>query len=160
MDMQEIKYWKLPPPEKIYEALSVLADGRYTMEAAGKVTVTSSGGDKKYMVRWKEEDTAAGQVIMITSNDNASFWQGYTGYPIIAVLMIIKKITFDSSLLLHFQGVSWNEINKRYRNDYAKAADEVLSKVDEDAVQKIKSEVGSIYRQIEGLKPARMPGRV
>jgi hypothetical protein len=158
--MQEIKYWKLPPPEKIYEAFSVIADGRYTMEAAGEITVTSSGGDKKYRVTWKEDETVAGPVIMITSNDNASFWQGYTGYPIIAVLMIIKKITFDSGLLLHFKGVSWNEINKRYRNDYAKAADEVLSKVEKDAVQKIKPEVESIYRQLEVLKPARMPGRV
>ena len=47
--------------------------------------VVSSDGTKKYRV----EISADGREI--SSNDNASYWQGYLGYPAIAVLMARGK---------------------------------------------------------------------
>ena len=72
--------WKSPPKAKVYEALSAVADGRVTLMGGEKAEVVSSDGTKTYHVEWSPDSN------QITSNDNASYWQGYLGYPIIAVL--------------------------------------------------------------------------
>ncbi|MGI6218094.1 MAG: hypothetical protein ACOYIK_10855, partial [Coriobacteriales bacterium] len=76
---------KMPPIEKVYEAWTALADGRVTLEGgateagtSGKATVESSNGSKTYTVVWDADRYA--------STDNATYWQGYPGYPVIAVL--------------------------------------------------------------------------
>jgi hypothetical protein len=143
--------WKLPPGEKIYEALSVLADNRYEMKADGKAVVTSSAGDKHYTVSWAE----AIDHIKINSNDNASRWQGYMGYPIIALLMITRKIQYDPSILPHFKGIEWNRLNKAYKNDYAKVVELLLNQLDDSVVHKIKSEVDHIFEQLSRLTLTR-----
>ncbi|MGH7917413.1 MAG: hypothetical protein ACREQE_08080, partial [Candidatus Binataceae bacterium] len=65
--------WKMPPIAKVYEALGALSDGRVQIESATHARVTSSAGDKVYEV----ESTTDGRTI--SSNDNASYWQGYLG---------------------------------------------------------------------------------
>ena len=40
-----------------------------------------------------------------TLNDNASYWQGYLGYPGIAVLMLQGKLPYDKELAQQFAGV-------------------------------------------------------
>ena len=72
--------WKMPPIEKIPEAYSAVADGRVQMQeySAG---VTSSDGAKTYRVTWNDDEAYA-------SDDNGSKWQGYSGYPILAVLLL------------------------------------------------------------------------
>jgi hypothetical protein len=147
--------WKLPPKEKIYEAFSVLADERFTLQESS-ATITSSDGQKQYSVEWitsEEPDKA----LKINSNDNASYWQGYMGYPIIAVLMIIKKIQFNGEIVHHFKDIPWNALNKAQKNDYAAVVNKVLSKIeDKKEVALITREVENIYRQLEGLKPERL----
>ncbi len=73
--------WKIPPLIKAYEALGAIGDGRVRIEDDRRATVTSSDGSKTYEV----ETSADGREI--ASNDNASYWQGYVGYPAIAVLI-------------------------------------------------------------------------
>ena len=73
--------WKLPPRAKVFEAFSAVADGRVRLTGPGSATVTSSGGDKTYDVEWSEDGRT------IAANDNASYWQGYLGYPALAVLL-------------------------------------------------------------------------
>lgn len=143
--------WKLPPREKIYEAFSVLADRRYEMTGEGKAVIISSGGDKKYSVTWSETKDA----LKIYSNDNASKWQGYAGYPIIAILMITGRIAFDNNLMGYFQGIPWNEINKAHKNNYGASVDEILGTLDPELTRKIRSEVESIYVQIGNLNLVR-----
>ena len=153
-----MQYWKLPPKEKIYEAFSVLADQRYIMESDARAIVISSGGEKKYKVEWTEDNSDPGQAVSIISNDNASFWQGYTGYPIIAILMLNNRISFDKEVLVHFRGINWNTLNRQFKNNYAEAVGKILSEIDDKTiVEKIISEVGSIYKQLSALKLAR-PG--
>ena len=77
--------WKLPPIAKVYEALSAVADGRVRITGDTAAQVTSSTRDKTYTVHWSPD------LAHITANDNASHWQGYTGYPIIAVLFVLKE---------------------------------------------------------------------
>jgi len=143
--------WKLPPKEKIYEAFSVLADERYTLEE-NSATVTSSDGKKQYSVEWN-----SGETLKITSNDNASYWQGYMGYPIIAVLMIIKKIQFNEEIIHHFKDIPWNALNKASKNDYASVVNKILLKIeDKKEIGKITREADSIYRQLEDIKLERL----
>lgn len=66
--------------------------------------VTSSNGAKTYTVNWDDD--------VYHSNDNASYWQGYAGYPVIAVLMLQEKLPYDQKLANNFANVNWNEINK------------------------------------------------
>lgn len=69
---------KLPPISKVYEALSAVADGRVSLEET-EAYVTSSDYSKIYTVRFDE--------TTYSSNDRATSWQHYAGYPIIAVLI-------------------------------------------------------------------------
>ena len=72
---------KMPPVEKIYEAWSAVADGRVTIDdAARKATVVSSDRTREYTVSWSDDGS------VYNSNDNATYWRGYAGYPVIAVM--------------------------------------------------------------------------
>ena len=84
--------WKSPPKAKIYEALSAVAGGRVTLMGGEKAEVVSSDGTKTYHVEWSPD------LNQITSNDNASYWQGYMGYPIIAVLMVLGKLEYRTEV--------------------------------------------------------------
>ena len=101
--------WELPPIAKVYEALSAVADGRVTLTGATSAQVTSSARDKTYTVKWSPD------FRHITSNDNASRWQGYTGYPIIAVLLVLKRLDYRPEAAAALAGVPWNELNKQYK---------------------------------------------
>ena len=112
--------WKLPPREKIYEALSAIADDRVEMKEMSAV-VTSSNSEKQYLIRWNEDFSA------VISNDNASKFQGYLGYPILAVMMCRDLLPVDRSVLQPLAGIDWNALNKRHKRNYAAAVDEVLA---------------------------------
>ena len=130
---------KLPPLEKTYEAMSAIADGRVRM-AAGRAAVASSDGAKEYTVTWDGN--------AYTSNDNATYWQGYAGYPVIAVLMLQGKLPLDKEIAAQFSGVNWAELNKKYKRDYAKAAGEAMRVRGIDAERA----AGAAERVMDGLK--------
>lgn len=125
---------KLPPLQKIYEAWSALADGRVEMEE-GAATVTSSNGAKRYQVSW-EGDT-------YSSNDNASYWQGYAGYPVLAVLMEQGRLPFDRSLAKRFSRIDWNRLNSEHRRDYAAAAQEAFGLLGFSAAEEAKAKAAA-----------------
>lgn len=78
---------KMPPVEKIYEAWSAVADGRVTIDdAARKATVVSSDRTREYTVSWSDDGS------VYNSNDNATYWRGYAGYPVIAVMMMQGRL--------------------------------------------------------------------
>ena len=84
--------WNMPPIAKVYEALSAVADGRVKLTGETTAEVLSSERDKTYTVKW------SGGERSITSNDNATRWQGYIGYPIIAVLLETGRIPYDRAM--------------------------------------------------------------
>ena len=108
---------KLPPLQKIYEAWSALADGRVEMEE-DTAEVTSSNDTKHYTVSWSGD--------VYSSDDNASYWQGYAGYPVLAVLMKQGKLPLADALVPRFAHIDWNALNKKYKRDYAAAAQEAF----------------------------------
>ncbi|MBI4964490.1 MAG: hypothetical protein HY913_14525 [Desulfomonile tiedjei] len=145
--------WKIPPKAKIYEALSAIADGRVSPKGDQQAEVVSSSGAKTYLVEWSEDLSG------ITSNDNASFWQGYMGYPIIAVLMLLGRLHFKREVADMLSGIPWKQINKQFRNDYDKAVDSVLGQLEAQGLRRetITDEVDRILAQIEKMELEKLP---
>lgn len=135
---------KLPPIEKIYEAYSAIADRRITMNEDHAVVVSSSRG-KEYTVSWNGSTYA--------SNDNGTYWQGYPGYPVIAVLMQQEKLPLDLKIASNFADVNWTELNARYKRDYSKAAAAVMDRLQcsSDEKEQIHSEVLRVYESMKLL---------
>ena len=143
--------WKIPPPIKIYEALGAIGDGRVRLEDEHRALVTSSEGDKTYEVE------IAGDGREVSSNDNASYWQGYLGYPAVAVLLMRGLYRPPANVIDALAGIPWKEINRRNRNDFDATIAEVNRTVeasghDPDAVA---SEVESIIDVLREFRPVR-----
>jgi hypothetical protein len=121
--------WKMPPPIKVYEALGAIGDDRVRAaggsDAALVWDVVSSDGGKTYRV----EISADGREI--GSNDNASYWQGYLGYPAIAVLIAGGRLRASAAATRALAAIPWKELNRRFKNDYARTTAEVARIVGE-----------------------------
>ena len=111
---------KIGPIEKVYEAYSAIADERVRISEGERLAVVeSSDRQKSYTVTWTEN--------IYTSNDNASYWQGYAGYPMIAVLMLQGRLPLDRAVMEHFRAIDWHQLNERHKRDYAAAAQEAIA---------------------------------
>lgn len=126
---------KLPKVEKIYEAYSVLADGRFDL-APDHLLVRSSDGLKEYKVTWDD----AGNY---RSNDSATYWQGYAGYPVIAALLLQGRLPLDEEVAAWFTGIPWKVLNDAHKRDYAAAAAEAFERAGLDASQILRAEAAA-----------------
>ncbi len=142
----------MPPLVKVYEAMGALGDGRIRIESATRALVTSSEGTKTYEVEVADGGRS------IASNDNASYWQGYLGYPAIGVLIERGVIPRPPANVIDaLAGIPWKEINRRFKNDYTKTIAEVerlaeQSGHDPDA---IRVEAAAILEALRKLDPYR-----
>ena len=143
--------WKMPPAAKVYEALGALGDGRVRLIDETRASVTSSDGAKTYSV----EVSADGREI--SSNDNASYWQGYLGYPGIAVLLARGFHHSPPEIIKALTGVPWKELNRRFRNDYAKTIAEVEARMTAQGHDPaaVRAEVKSVMGALARLAPIR-----
>lgn len=132
---------KFPPIEKILEAYTAIADGHVKL-GNDQALVTSSNEAKTYTVTFHDN--------IYTSNDNASYWQGYLGYPGIAVLMLQGKLPYDKKLAQQFAGVDWNKINQEYKRNYAQAADAIITARGIDK-KKVEIELHHVYDALKQL---------
>ena len=103
---------KQPVKEKVYEAWTAIVDDRVTLHH-GNAIVRSSDDTKQYTVRYSGD--------IYTSDDNATYWQGYPGYPVIAVLMLQGKLPFDREEAEKWKDVNWKAVNTRFKNKYSEA---------------------------------------
>jgi len=135
---------KLPPIEKIPEAYSAIADDRIMM-SENSATVDSSDYTKRYTVTWDGGS--------YTSNDNASIWQGYAGYPMIAVLMLQGRLPLDRSIAAYFKGINWKALNTKYKNKYDRAVGEILDSLKREGTDTdtIRAEINKVYEGIRSL---------
>jgi hypothetical protein len=144
-----VKKWEMPPPIKVYEAIGAIGDGRVRAidDAQNVWEVVSSDGAKKYRV----EISADGREI--SSNDNASYWQGYLGYPAIAVLIARGRLHASAETTRMLAGIPWKELNRRFKNDYARTAAEVARIVAERGgdFDAIRAEAASILDALAAL---------
>jgi|SRR5215469_264328 len=143
--------WEIPPLVKAYEALGAVGDGRVRILDRTRAIVTSSSGARNYQV----ETSAGGREI--SSNDNASYWLGYLGYPAIAVLIERGLYRAPANVTDALAGIPWHAINRRNKNNYAKTLAEVDKVIeanghDPDAVR---SEAEELLGYLKKLKPRR-----
>jgi len=160
--------WKVPPKIKIYEAISAIVDGRVKFSlgkewivvtpeninkidfpTSGIAKVTSSNKEKEYTVKWNFS------ISYITSDDNGSKWQGYLGYPSIAILMIGHILPYPSQVASYLKGINWNRLNKKFKRDYDTVEKYVLLSIEKDHPKEaldIKKSIDEIYNKIKELK--------
>jgi hypothetical protein len=148
--------WKSPAKAKIYEALSAIADRRVQLKTETRADVTSSEGNKSYIVIWSPDKS------QFTSNDNASYYQGYLGYPIMAVLMKIGELQFDEVVARDLAGIQWKIANKKFKNNYEEAVEFILSDLGKKGVDiaRIREHVEQISSELEGKTFERLPIRI
>lgn len=109
---------KLPPVQKVYEAFSALADDRFDL-APSELKVHSSDGTKEYTVTWDDDGH-------YRSNDNATYWQGYAGYPVIVALLLQGRLPLDETVASWFAGIPWKRLNDAHKRDYDAATAEAF----------------------------------
>ena len=134
--------WSLPPRIKLYEALGAVADERVKANA-GTGRVRSSSGQKSYDVTY---DPSTGA---INSNDNASYWVGYIGYPAVAYLLAAGVVPWDREVAQWLKGVHWKDLNTRFRNDYSKTETYVR-----DSVTKAGGDLRRLDKQLDEISGA------
>ncbi len=132
----------LPPVEKIPEAYTAIADNRIEMFDDYAI-VKSSNGEKEYLIKWNDN--------LYYSNDNSTYWQGYIGYPVIAVLMLQGKLSLNEGILKYFKNVNWNALNKKNKRDYKASLEEVLIDVSESDRELIDIEIQKVYEEIKSI---------
>ena len=143
--------WKMPPLIKVYEALGALGDGRVRIVDSRRALVTSSDGTKTYEVETSEDGRE------ISSNDNASYWQGYLGYPAIAVLLARGLYRPPANVTDALAGIPWKTLNRKFKNDYAKTLAEVDKELEQSGhdPDAVRSEAESVLSFIRNLGPVR-----
>ena len=145
---------KMPPLAKVFEAWSALADGRVSLDGEDRrATVASSNGAKAYTVTWSEDGGT------YSSNDNATYWQGYAGYPVIAVLMEQGELPLDRAAAEAFAHVDWTYLNERFKRDYAAAVAHVVAARGLDA-DRVEAAAQTAYDALAALDLAVKRGSV
>ncbi|HYA34366.1 MAG TPA: hypothetical protein VEF03_02050 [Candidatus Binataceae bacterium] len=144
--------WKMPPIVKIYEAIGALGDGRVTIVDDTHALVASSDASKVYEVEVSDD----GRIV--SSNDNASYWQGYLGYPGIAVLIMRGILPRPSDEMVQaLTGIEWKRINAKFRNDYEKTLAEVDARIADRGgdTKEVRAQAEAALRSLKELEPEK-----
>ena|SRR5690348_778499 len=143
--------WGMPPPIKVYEALGAIGDGRVRAIDSGSSSpvweVASSDGAKTYRVEISPDGRE------VSSNDNASYWQGYLGYPAIAVLIARGTLPESAEATGVLAGIPWKALNRRFKNDYVRTIAEVARIVAERGgdFETVRAETAAILDALAAL---------
>ncbi|HEX5642805.1 MAG TPA: hypothetical protein VFZ86_10790, partial [Thermoleophilia bacterium] len=87
------------------------------------------------------------------SNDNASYWQGYLGYPVLAVLLARGVLHADAAAVDAMAGVPWYDLNTRFKRDYEAAVARVLGELSAHGGDPalVEREVAAVLDQLAAL---------
>ena len=128
--------------EKIPEAYTTIEDGRINLYN-DYALVKSSNNEKEYLIKWQDN--------IYYSNDNSTYWQGYPGYPIIAVLMLQGKISLNREISKYFQNINWHELNKQNKRNYQKSLEDILKDISPKEQENINKEIKKVFMEIQKL---------
>jgi hypothetical protein len=129
----------------MYEAIGAVADGRVEV-VDNTAKVYSSSRNKYYDVSYDPLKKA------IMSNDNGSYWKGYLGYPAVAYLMKKGVVSYEPKLGEILKGVPWKDINQKFKNDFEKALEFILSTKTDNERRALAEHVAQVGREIEALE--------
>ncbi len=149
--------WEMPPIIKVYEAFGAVADGRVQLQDDCHATVISSDFTRTYQV---ENST---DCRSISSNDNASYWQGYLGYPAIAMMLKRGLLQAREDVIQALGKIPWKKLNRRFRGDYGRTIAEVMRTVEETTGvdhRVIEAEANAILQALKNLAPVRGARRI
>jgi hypothetical protein len=92
-------------------------------------------------------------------NDNGSFWKGYLGYPAIAFLLKNGVLSYEQDVAKILANIKWKDINQKFKNDFDKTLDFILSPLTATqkdmliaSVQKIDKEIAKLDLSLLGKK--------
>jgi len=141
-------YWLPPHISKVYEAITAIADRRIELKSDNSAKCYSSSGNKFYIVSYDPDSNS------IMASDNMAYYTNTIIYPMIALLMLKGRITYDNWLLSVLSNIKWKDINQKYKNNYDEAVAFVLEnvKLKEHPVKQITQAIEKIYTQIYVLE--------
>ena len=131
----------------MYEALGAIGDKR--IEVSGnEAKVYSSSRGKYYDVKYDPDKNA------ITTNDNASYWVGYLGYPAVVFLLAKGIVKYKKESAAALRGIHWKDLNTKFKNDFEKAVKYILADLEKQGVdiEGLQADVKSIHEQVLALK--------
>lgn len=131
------------PVSKVLEAFTAIADQRVAKDDDQTFFVTSSDRSKEYTVKVDG--------VCYSSNDNATYWQHYAGYPIIAVLIFTGKIPMECPDLKVFKNIPWKALNTANHNRYDLSTKDAFAKLDPAKVDGIISSAKRTITDIGNL---------
>lgn len=136
--------WKKPHISKVYEALSAIADKRVELVSQTHSRCYSSSRNKYYEVEYDPGFDA------ITSNDNSAYFTDTLSYPMIAHLMLVGVIVYDTWLLQYLSGIHWKDINQKFKNNYEASIGFVLKELSNKGVDVsiLKAKVELLYQEV------------
>lgn len=94
----------LPPRIKRYEALGSITDWR-TKQENWQYRVYSSSGNKYYTVEYNDESNR------IMTNDNATFYKWYLGYPALCYLLECWILEYQENLAILVKWIYRKKLN-------------------------------------------------
>ncbi len=96
-----------------------------------RAIVTGSDGRRTYNVIV----TGCGRsCFKAYSDDNGTVLRGYVGYPIIAVLILMRALPRDERVEAALRGIPWRALNEKYRR-YSRVIEKALETARERGVE-------------------------
>ncbi|KRL54140.1 hypothetical protein [Furfurilactobacillus rossiae] len=136
---------KQPPIAKLYEAYSAIADHRVQQPDVNRWQITSSDNAQYYTV------ISSDDAQTFSSNDNATYWQGYPGYPILAVWLTLGVLPINQKILPTFEKINWHARNEAVHNHYEQAINQFLSEQTGDMAKIIQQSLDDQMSQLATL---------
>src|SRR6185369_7248050 len=133
--------WKKPPIIKIYEALGAIADDR--VEVSGLAAKVFSSSRNKF---YEAEYDPTSQSVM--ANDNASYWKGTLGYPVIALLLKLNILKLEKEKIKLLKGIAWKDLNQKHKNDFEKTLASIKESMDESKWVELSEYADGILKKI------------
>ncbi|MEM2036311.1 MAG: hypothetical protein QXG21_02015, partial [Candidatus Caldarchaeum sp.] len=53
---------------------------------------------------------------MASSDDNGTVFRNYVGYPIIAFMMALGKLSYDEKIAAPLKSIKWRSLNEQYKS--------------------------------------------
>lgn len=141
-------HWHPPHISKVYEALTAIADKRYDLVSNTELKLYSSSRGKYYTVTY---DPKTNQIM---SNDNTAYYTQSISYPMLTLLMLIGKISYDPTLLTPLKNIIWKDIMTKHKNDYDAGINEIHSLLESKGnnLNDFKTKIELIYQEACKLK--------